>query len=152
LRDGSPRSGAILAAFLCQFSRTGVYIMGKKLTDEGIAESEAIASWRQRSSKPYIQCKTSGLSDWLALPIDDRIGIALTILDHLCAISEEMPEDQRYITIGTTQNKSSFVFTLKGGNVTSSRKFAEYDNDFVELLKSAALTLEEIISLDDSSF
>jgi hypothetical protein len=109
------------------------------------ADDNAIPSWRSSLvDKPLPVLATNNLATWLEYSLDDRISIALTILDHLVQLSDDISTDDRYIQIGTTQNKSSFVFALKGKNNTSVRTFSSYDNDFVELIKDVAIKLEEL--------
>ncbi len=80
--------------------------MSKKWDDN---KEQAKLDWRANVSKTTIQCDSNNLDQWLLLSLDDRISIALTIVDHLAQLSDEIAQDDRYIQMGTTQNKSNFV-------------------------------------------
>jgi hypothetical protein len=111
----------------------------------------AKASWRIGvTNKEIPGCDTNNLDTWLALDTNERAEIAMALLDNIMRLSDDIPADNRYLQIGTTQNKSNFVFSLKGSNNGHGETFSQFENNFVDLIKKVVIKLEELYPLVDN--
>lgn len=95
-----------------------------------------MAKWRDNflsEQAPLIEANQ--LDKWLELPVDDRTDMSLAFLDALMVLVDDMVSDDQYIQIGTTQNKSAFVFALKG---KTGSNYSIYKPDFIRLVAQLA--------------
>lgn len=92
--------------------------------------------WQDKYGKQQLPLvKNNQLDNWLKLPVNDRAEIALAFMDALMVIVDTLVDNDQYMQIGTTQNKSSFVLAIKGG---ASPGHAIYNSEFISVVAQLA--------------
>jgi len=101
-----------------------------------------MATWKDYGKKMEPAIESDNLTTWLTMSVDDRCSMSLALLDCMMKIADKMGVNDCYIQIGTTQNKSSFVFAVKGGDY-DDKKLTSYDKSFIGCLAQVALASDQ---------